>query len=224
MATIEITYFSDVLCIWAYIADRRVEELARNFGEHVAIENRYCSVFPDAWGKLEAKGGFEHFNTHLRDVAARFPHITLHDGVWLKARPRTSASAHLFLKAVQLIEGETLDAVPYLDRISTRAAHETRLAFFARAEDIADWHVHRDIAERLGLDYSAVEVKIRTSEAVAALAVDYDLSRQKGIEGSPTFVMNDGRQKLFGNVGYRLLEANVQELLRAPAEDEASWC
>jgi hypothetical protein len=32
-----------------------------------------------------------------------------------------------------------------------------------------------------------------------------------------------GRQKLFGNVGYRLLEANVQELLRAP-KDEASWC
>jgi hypothetical protein len=35
--------------------------------------------------------------------------------------------------------------------------------------------------------------------------------------------MNDGRQKLFGNVGYRLLEANVQELLRTPA-GEASWC
>jgi len=36
--------------------------------------------------------------------------------------------------------------------------------------------------------------------------------------------MNDGRQKLFGNVGYRLLEANVQELRRRPAKDEASWC
>ena len=41
---------------------------------------------------------------------------------------------------------------------------------------------------------------------------------------SPTFIMNEGRQKLFGNVGYRGLEANVGELLRSAPEDEASWC
>ena len=31
-------------------------------------------------------------------------------------------------------------------------------------------------------------------------------------------------QKLYGNVGFRLMEANIQELLRAPGTDEASWC
>ncbi len=36
--------------------------------------------------------------------------------------------------------------------------------------------------------------------------------------------MNHGRQKLFGNVGYRLLEANVEELLRGASPSEASWC
>jgi len=36
--------------------------------------------------------------------------------------------------------------------------------------------------------------------------------------------MNDGRQKLFGNVDYRLIEANVQELLRNAPKDEVSWC
>jgi len=222
MPKIEIAYYSDVLCIWAYVAERRLEELANAFGDQIAIEARYCSVFPDAWGKIEAKGGFEAFNRHLRDVAARFPHIAVNDDVWLTARPRTSASAHLFLKAVALVEGAT--PLPYLERLSTRAARDMRLAFFAEAKDISDWHVHRDIAARIGIDYGAVEEQIRSSEAVAQLAVDYDLCQKNRIEGSPTFVMNDGRQKLFGNVGYRLLEANVQELLRQPSEDEASWC
>ena len=226
MPKIEIAYYSDVLCIWAYVAERRLEELATAFGEQVSIETRYCSVFPDAWGKIETKGGFEAFNRHLQEVAARFPHITVNDDVWLAAQPRTSASAHLFLKAVELIErasGGALEPPPYLERLSTRAAQEMRSAFFAEARDIADWHVHRDVAARIGVDYDDIDHKIRTSEAVAQLAVDYDLCQKSRIEGSPTFVMNDGRQKLFGNVGYRLLEANVQELLRTPA-GEASWC
>lgn len=232
MPAIQISYYSDVLCIWAYVAERRIEELAREFGGRIAIETHFCSVFPDAWGKIgekwKSRGGFEGFNRHLRDVADRFPHIAVHSEVWLRARPRTSASAHLFLKAVELVElsgrEEGAPPLPYLDRISTQAAREIRRAFFARAKDISDWRIHKEIAKHLGIDYEAVDDKIRSSEAVAKLAVDYDLSQKNGIQGSPTLVMNEGRQKLFGNVGYRLLEANVQELLRHPPEDEASWC
>jgi predicted DsbA family dithiol-disulfide isomerase len=94
----------------------------------------------------------------------------------------------------------------------------------ATVKDISDWKVHNEIADRLGIDYGMVDEKIRSSEAVAQLAVDYDLSQKHRVEGSPTFIMNDGRQKLFGNVGYRLIEANVQELLRSPSDEEASWC
>ena len=43
------------------------------------------------------------------------------------------------------------------------------------------------------------------------------------IDGSPTYLLNQGRQKLYGNVGYKIIEANVEEVLRRPAE-AASWC
>ena len=43
------------------------------------------------------------------------------------------------------------------------------------------------------------------------------------IDGSPTYILNEGRQKLYGNVGYRVIEANIQELLADPGE-RASWC
>jgi hypothetical protein len=44
------------------------------------------------------------------------------------------------------------------------------------------------------------------------------------IEGSSSFVLNEGRQKLYGNVGFHLMETNIRELLLAPRAYEASWC
>jgi hypothetical protein len=35
--------------------------------------------------------------------------------------------------------------------------------------------------------------------------------------------MNQGRQILYGHVGYRVLNANIEELLSHP-ENKASWC
>jgi hypothetical protein len=32
------------------------------------------------------------------------------------------------------------------------------------------------------------------------------------------------RQKLYGNVGYRIVEANIEELLRKPDLDQYNWC
>jgi predicted DsbA family dithiol-disulfide isomerase len=232
MPKVQLSYYSDVLCIWAYIAERRLRELVETFGERISIDVCYCSVFPDAWGKIEQKwsesGGFAGFNRHLREVAEKFPHIEVNERLWLDSRPRTSASAHLFLKAVEAVEqsrrGVPPADIPYLDRLSTQAAWSLRRAFFASAKDVSDWRIHEEISDEIGVDFRTVEEKIRSSEAVLRLATDYERSQSQKVEGSPTFIMNNGRQKLFGNIGYRLLEANVQELLRNPRADEASWC
>ena len=42
------------------------------------------------------------------------------------------------------------------------------------------------------------------------------------IPGSPTLVFNEGRPLLYGNVGYRIVESDVRELLRNPLQGEAS--
>jgi hypothetical protein len=60
--------------------------------------------------------------------------------------------------------------------------------------------------------------------AFARLAGDYEAADKMRIEGSPSFVQNQGRQKLYGSIGFRLIEANIKELLRAPHTEEASWC
>jgi predicted DsbA family dithiol-disulfide isomerase len=230
MKPVKISYYSDVLCIWAYVGQKRLEQLVTDFGDQIQIEPHFCSVFPDARGKIEEKwatrGTYDGFNSHVNEVAASFPHVNVNDRLWLDTRPRSSGTPHLFLKAIELIETEDSDASlpPYLERISTRAAWVVRAAFFRDGRDISCHAVHREIAGELDLDFARIETKIHSAEAVAELARDYHMCTQHGIEGSPTYVLNNGRQKLFGNVGYRLIEANVQELIRSPGSDDASWC
>lgn len=37
-------------------------------------------------------------------------------------------------------------------------------------------------------------------------------------------VLPDDRQKLYGDVGFRILDANVRERLRRPNPEEPAWC
>jgi predicted DsbA family dithiol-disulfide isomerase len=68
-----------------------------------------------------------------------------------------------------------------------------------------------------------IEAKLSSGEALAEVCRDIELRDQLSIEGSPTYYLNQGRQKLYGNVGYRVVSANLRELIEQPGH-QASWC
>lgn len=222
--TVQIEYFSDVLCIWAYFAQLRIDAITANYGESVHFAHRFCSVFGDTPRKMAttwaSKGGYDGFNAHLRHVAEGFPEVRLCPDLWLSVRPPSSMGTHAFLKAVQIAEADGECPVGAFERTTTAM----RCAFFEQGRDIANWDVQADVATGAGVDLAPVERAYRDGRAFAALSSDYQDAVSMGIQGSPTFVFNEGRQKLYGNVGYRIIDANIQELLRAPAPDQASWC
>jgi predicted DsbA family dithiol-disulfide isomerase len=221
MKTVRITYFSDVLCIWAYLAQLRIDAVRDAFGEQVEIEPRYCSVFGDTAGKIAGRwGGHDRFNAHLRHAMEAFPEVRLSPDIWLTAQPASSMSPHLFLKGAQLAEAAGRWPAGKAEAV-TRAM---RKAFFAEARDIAAQDVQRAVARERGADPAPVDELIESGLAFAALAADYQAAEALRIQGSPSFVLNEGRQTLYGNVGFRIIEANVQELLREPNPDNASWC
>ena len=158
-------------------------------------------------------------------MGERFSHIAVHPDIWLKTRPPTSASAHLFMNAVQQCSHELEVAKNHSSTtIFDQVLWALRCAFFRDDRDIARLDVQCEIAEVVGADIVAIKKCIDNGIAFARLSADYqDVDKMK-IEGSPSFVLNEGRQKLYGNIGFRLIEANIQELLRAPRADEASWC
>ena len=231
MKPIQIDHFSDILCVWAYVGQHRLDSFVADYGGKVEIDQHFCSVFPDVWSKVEAnwasRGGFAGYGAHVQEVVAKFDGMAVHPDVWTKVRPRSSASPHLFVKAVEIIVeagGETARNTDYAQRLPVKAAATLRRAFFEQARDISNWAVQREIAREIGLDFANVQATIESGEAIARLAGDYETAQKKGVEGSPTYLLNEGRQKLYGNVSTRVIEANVKELLLDETGDRASRC
>jgi predicted DsbA family dithiol-disulfide isomerase len=219
-----ILYFSDVLCVWAWFAELRLAEVLRTLGAQVAFEVRFCSVFGDTRRKIadgwSEKGGYDGFAAHVQHAAEKFPETRLHPDLWRKIRPASSLAPHLYLKAVQCAEAEGAVAPQEF----AAALHGMREAFFVGGLDIARRDVQEQVGRRAGVDAEAVRRRLDDGRAHALLDSDYKEAERLGVKGSPTMILNQGRQTLYGNVGYRIIEANIQEALRDPNPDHASWC
>ena len=227
MPPLKLVHFSDILCVWAHVGQAPLFRLAESFGDQLDIDVHYCSVFPDTHAKIsnlwQDKGMFDGYARHVREVARGFEDIEIHADVWSKTRPFSSASPQLFIKAVELLEKDA-GAVSFQSRLSVKAAKLLRTAFFAEARDISDWSVQEHVSEQIGVDFADVCKKMETGEAMAKLASDYEMGQKIGVKGSPTYILNNGRQILFGNISYGILEANVAELLKEQNELNASLC
>lgn len=213
-----IDYYTDVLCIWAWIAQRRIEELNDQLGDQIKLRYLYVDVFGDTSGKMQQqwsdRGLFDGFAKHVQESASAFESAPVSKQIWTEIKPKTSANAHLVLKAVEDSSSS---------EVSADLAYKIRQAFFVEARDIGDMSVLFDICADAGLDLKPVKASIDSGTAMAKLMADYRGAQQQQIKGSPSYVIDGGRQTLYGNVGYRVLHANIEELLKRP-KDEASWC
>jgi predicted DsbA family dithiol-disulfide isomerase len=226
---ITIDYFSDVLCVWAYGGQIRLDELQKEYGEHIQVRYRFMGLFGDTRTRIGdgwQDGGFEGFGRHMQEVCRQWQHTHLHPDVWTRCRPLSCTTAHAFLKAAALC----LDPSGSQDdrekgRILGQLIDVTRIAFFERAQDISKLSVLLGLLDGTSLGADAVVAKIENGEAYAALHADAELMKTYGVLGSPTYVFNEGRQLLYGNVGFRIIESNVRELLSSgPVAGAPSWC
>lgn len=221
-APVEILHFTDVLCVWAYVAQRRMDELRATFGEQIVVVDHFVPVFGDTRTKLERgwshRGGPEGYAAHVREIGARFG-LTIDARAWAEVAPASSLSCHLFLRGVGAAEADGEFAPGAMDA----TARALRAAFFEHGRDIAQRRVQREVAEACGLAVGRIEHHIENGDAYAGFNRDLDRVREYTVALSPTSIFNEGRQRLNGNVGYRVIEANIRELLSGPSAG-ASWC
>jgi predicted DsbA family dithiol-disulfide isomerase len=227
MEPIRISYFSDVLCVWAYIAQVRLNELKATFQDKVIIDYHFVPVFGYAKQKLESRwrerGGLQGYSDHVKEVTKPFVHIKVHPEIWTGKIPASSTSCHLFLQAIKLLEMKGALKTDGGQSAFEQATWALREAFFTHLADISNRQVQDEIAEKLGLPIHAIQSEIDSGEAYAELSKDFDLVKENSVTVSPTMMFNEGRQRLNGNVGYRVIEANIRELLNNPP-NEQSWC
>ncbi|MDW3094653.1 MAG: DsbA family protein [Gammaproteobacteria bacterium] len=213
-----INYFTDILCVWAWIAERRLEELNIHFGSKIKISHRYIDLFGDTDSRIQdqwaEKGLHKGFGAHVMQAAAPYETAPVNADVWSKVCPTTSATAHMIIKAVELTYGY---------QSAVKFAKVLRESFFINAIDISNLQSLFTLLEKQKFDVNQIDPVLNNGKALAALMNDYQKANDYGIKGSPSFVLNDGRQNLFGNIGYKVLKANIEELL-AKSTNEASWC
>jgi len=225
---LRVDYFTDVLCVWAYGVQARLDELKRVFGDQIDIHYRFIPLFAATGQRIgegwEDRGGFAAFGSHVQEVASQWDHVGVHEAVWAQCAPSSSVPAHLFLKAVSLLTEP--DPSPHSGNGSVleEAAWRVRCAFFREGLDVSSAQVLDGIAEDIGLDVAAIRALIDSGKPHAALHLDDEAKQRYLVPGSPTLILDEGRQRLYGNVSYRIMEANIRELLRDPVSGEASWC
>lgn len=219
---LQIDYYTDVLCIWAYIAQIKVDHIKQEFGSRVRIRYRFLSLFgnnPERIGVgWKDQGGFAGYGAHVRSVALPCTYVEVHPEVWSHNPPQTSLAAHLFIKAVEVLESQgsinpELQAEYQGRTASQEYSWRVREAFFRDLRDVARMDVLHDIARAQELSSELINAAIDSGAAFAALALDIEAKQRLGLEGSPTFVINEGRQKLYGNLGCDVVTANIRGLL-----------
>ena len=162
-------------------------------------------MFGDVPRKLESqwseRGGASGYAQHVAEVVEQFGHVELDRDAWSVVSPASSMPAHLLLCAVRLLD---------LTKVAEVAA-QIRHTFFVEAKDVSRRSELLTIVESTGLVVSEVEATWDSGHAHAELSSDLNLARDKFVASSPTLLFNEDRQRLTGNVGYRVIEANVRE-------------
>lgn len=219
-----ILCFTDVLCGFCYLADARLEQLKADFGDQVQLSYHFISVYGDVRRRLDKSGKSDSaYGAMVRDIIEQYDHVQVHPDVFRKGIPSSSVPAHLYLRAVKLLEDEGVLQLSEGQSPFERLMWEVRLAFFRDLKDVSSRHVLDELAGRLDIPSAEVSRVIDDGRAYAELAHDTELQRQHNVPVTPALVLNEGRQLLNGNVGYRVIEANIRELL-SNSRAEMSWC
>ena len=223
MPVITIDYFTDILCIWAYIAQRRIDELEQEFGSQVKVISQFFPVFGNTKKKMatqwQTRGGFEGYAHHVQTIAKSFDHTSLHPDVWSSNAPSSSLQSHLYLAAIKsLVMDDQCDHTSI-----AKAAGLLREAFFCHAQNIADANILDHILEKNNFDIASIKTKILNGEAFAVMSEDMKMAMELNVRSSPTMIFNEDRQRLSGNVGYKIIQANIRELIDSPNKQQ-SWC
>lgn len=211
---IEFGYWSDPLCVWALVAQEKLDRVLADLGEHLAVDYRVVPVFGSvAWrfaaGPWAAEGvaGRVAATRRIAEAAGR---RDVSGECWRRAQPASSWAPAAAIKAAFAAE-RAGEVQPGAGAKYQRALRER---FFVDEEDTARRSVALSVAEASFVPRESIERRLDDGTALAAVWEDHAERERLRIQGSPTYVFDGGRAMLYGNFDYGILRATVLELVR----------
>lgn len=206
-------YWSDPLCIWAYVAQPRLDRVLAHHGDSLDVRYHIVPVFGSLpWRFREgpwSAGGVAGRVAATARVAAQFGHDGITGAVWRDDCPASSWAPGIAIKSVFALEARG-DAPE-----GSGAAYQwaLRRAFFEDNRNVARRSVQFEVAEALSVSRSAIEALRDDGTGLALLWEDDQRRTETRIQGSPTYVFDGGRARLYGNFKERVLRSTIDELL-----------
>lgn len=211
---LQFSYWSDPLCIWAFVAQKKLETILEEHGMNLDVDYRIVPIFGSfPWRFREgpwSSSGVDGRVEGTRRVAAEHGYPEVTGEVWRLDTPASSWSPSLAIKAVTRLEREE-----HLPRGST-ASYQwlLRKKFFVDNQNVCHRHMQLLVAEELGFERAALEEVMDCGLALADLWEDHHEKERLRLQGSPTFVFDGGRAMLYGNFSLGVLQATIGELLK----------
>jgi len=215
--SIRFHYWTDPLCIWAFVAQGKLDRLLAAHAGALDVTYHVVPVFGSIrWRFAEgpwAAAGVEGRVQQTAAVAARFGHPEVTGEGWRAVCEGSSWAAGAAVKAVQVAEraGELPAGA------CEQYQRALRAAFFLDNRNVVRRDVQLELASEHKLEAKPIAAALDDGRALAALWEDHQLRETLGIQGSPTYVFDDGRAMLYGNVSEGVIVATVAELLSGSA-------
>ncbi len=213
--TVTMDYWSDPLCVWAYVAQPRLDRLIAEFGDALVITWRVVPVFGSIGHRLRegawADGGVAGRVEATRRTVARYSASgpVVDGSVWSSDCPASSWGVGAAVEAVRLLEADGLAPAG----ATGQYMRAIRARFFEDNVNVARRREQVDLAAAQGLDLGAFAAHLDDGGALAALFEEHQERERLRIQGSPTYAFDGGRAMLYGNLSEAVLRATVAALI-----------
>lgn len=203
------SYWSDPLCVWALVAQQKLDRVLDELGDRLRVDYRIVPVFGSVPWRFSqgpwAKEGLDGRVAATRRIAEQGGRSDVSGECW-RCAPSTSWAPAAAIKAVFALDDASEVGPAY-----QRALRER---FFVAEQNIALRSVQLELAEEMSLPRAAIEARLDDGSALSAVCEDHAEKERLRIQGSPTYVFDGGRAMLYGNFDYGILHATVEELVR----------
>jgi len=212
--TIPIEYWTDPFCVWAFVSEPVLQRICTRYQADVDIRQRIVPVFGSivrrfATGAWSAKGREGRAEITAQVVREHRPDESVSGQVWIDDPPASSWSAALAIKAVQLLQDDGRVEVGSGLRYLTAVRHR----FFVDNVNLARRDAQLALAEAQGIPVDEMVARLDDGRAMAALYEDHEDRIAGNIVGSPTYLFEGGRTRIYGNFKEEVLDATVRAYL-----------
>jgi len=202
----EIEFFHDVLCAWAYAFSPRMRLLVREHPQIVVVHRAFAlAPEKDSINRMFGSRGKEEILNHWRaanenddEHRIRADLMEKRDFPYPYSMPGLMAC-----KSAEMLGGQRAHW-DYFDRV--QRAHLTE------ARNIADDRVLIECAEDVGLDLTEFKRDFKSERARDAVLGDMKRAYELGVDASPTIVI-DGKHVMSGAQRYEKLRSFVVRFL-----------